>query len=271
MGKIMKDTIKKAYALLDLERKIVGIKIAHTKEEFDKFQATTAIAPISYCVAVKSATLGHAIKFKKDESGCGGSTRALGLTRPTEDFLNGKSGCSLGLYSDEKISAQVAKSMKRCEEDAYGVIVKPLERFEEEPDVVLIVTNTRNCMRVIQGYTYFYGLQEKFCMTGNQAVCVEATAVPIVTEEMNISMFCSGTRFLAGWKDYEVVIGIPFYKFSRTVEGIRLTVNAVESDERKIVIADGLRQLGYNKEEIILGDTYYLRLEREKRAKREGK
>jgi hypothetical protein len=85
-----------------------------------------------------------------------------------------------------------------------------------------------------------------------------------MTEDINVSLFCSGTRFLAGWKDYEVVVGIPYSRLETVVEGIRMTVNAVEPDERKTEIADKLERLGYNRDEIVLGDTYYLRLEREK-------
>lgn len=257
-----------ANVLLPFERRIVGVKIAYSKEEFEKFDAVTARAPISYCVAVKSATLGHAVKFTAKYSGCGGSTRALGLARPTESFFAGRDGYRLGLYCSEELSAKVAAEMVRCEREAYGVIVKPLEMFEEDPDVVLIVADTRSCMRVIQGYTYYFGMQDHFCMTGNQAVCVEGTAIPLVKGEINLSMFCSGTRFLAGWKDYEAVVGIPYEKFARTVDGIRMTVNAVEPDERKTVIAKQLEALGYETDQIIPGDAYYLRLEQEKRETR---
>lgn len=266
----MEKIVKKIESLLELERKIVGVKLAYSKEEFEKIQAKAAVAPISYCVGVKSATLGHAIKFTAENSGCGGSTRALGLAAPTEGYYSGKDGCRLGLYCNEEVAADVADKMKICKPDTYGAVVKPLEQFETNPDVVLIVANTRTAMRIIQGYTYFYGMQENFCMTGNQAVCVEATVIPMLTGKINISMFCSGTRFLAKWKDYEVIIGIPYEKLERIVEGIRLTVNAVEPDERKSVIANGLEELGYSREEIIFGDTYYLRLEEEKR-KRRGK
>lgn len=264
----MERDVKKAEALLTLERKIVGVKLVYSKEEFDSFDAVEAVAPIPYCVAVKSASLGHAIKFTEKTSGCRGSSRALGLTAPAKSFYDGSDGCRLGLYKNEKISSGVAEKMMLCRPKAYGVIVKPLETFESSPDVVLIITDTRNCMRMIQGYTYMYGMQDKFCMTGNQAVCVEGTAVPFCTGAMNVSMFCSGTRFLAKWKDYELVAGIPFEKFSYTVEGVRLTVNAVEPDDRKEIIADGLEDLGYPRDEILFGDTYYLRLEREKRERR---
>lgn len=264
----MDKIVKKAESLLALDRRIVGVKLVYTKEEFDKYSAVTAAAPISYCVAVKSATLGHAVKFTAENSGCGGSTRALGLAEPTEEYYSGKSGHRLGLYCDEEVAANVAKKMKICETKAYGVIVKPLEQFEQEPDVVLVVANTRMTMRIIQGYSFFYGMQENFCMSGNQAVCVEGTVVPFVTDEINVSMFCSGTRFLAKWKDSETIVGIPFSKFAKTVEGLRLTVNAVEPDDRKAVIAEGLEKLGYSREEMVFGDTYYLRLEREKRERR---
>lgn len=269
----METTVKKANALLKLDRQIVGVKLVNTKEEFEKYQAITAVAPISYCVAVKSATLGHSLKFTVENSGCGGSTRALGLQAPTENFYNGKDGCRLGLYCDEELSANVASKMKICEPGTYGVIVKPLEKFEGEgrPDVVLIVAEPRNIMRIIQGYTYFYGMQESFCMSGNQAVCVEATALPMITQEINVSMFCSGTRFLAGWNDSEMVVGIPYEQFGTTVEGLRMTVNAVEMDDQKLEIKDALEPLGYSKDEITMGDAYYIRLEEEKRRKRKEK
>lgn len=122
----METTVKKANALLKLDRQIVGVKLVNTKEEFEKYQAITAVAPISYCVAVKSATLGHSLKFTVENSGCGGSTRALGLQAPTENFYNGKDGCRLGLYCDEELSANVASKTKICEPGTYGVIVKPL-------------------------------------------------------------------------------------------------------------------------------------------------
>lgn len=260
----MVEITKKYEALVETDRKLVGVKLVRSQEEFDRCDAIKVSAPITYCVAVKSATLGHSVKLTSDTSGCGGSTRALGLEAPAADFYDGSSGCSLGLYSDKKLSADVASKMKLCAPDTYGVVVKPLDRFEKEPDVVLAVVDTRNAMRIIQGYSYYYGMQDSFCMSGNQAVCVEATAIPYVTNDINVSVFCSGTRFLAGWKDFEVVVGIPYSKFGTIVEGIRKTVNAVEPDERKKVIADKLEKLGYSRDEIIFGDTYYLRLEREK-------
>jgi uncharacterized protein (DUF169 family) len=105
-------------------------------------------------------------------------------------------------------------------------------------------------------------------MLGNQAVCVECTAYPIITNQINISLFCSGTRFLAKWLDTEIAVGIPFDKFANVIEGVRLTVNAVEMNKRKEVIKAKLEKLGYDGSQIIFDYTYYLKLEQDKQKKR---
>ena len=59
----MNDDIKKANAVLETERKIVGVKLAQTREEFDFYQALEITAPLSYCFCVKSAMNGASLKL----------------------------------------------------------------------------------------------------------------------------------------------------------------------------------------------------------------
>lgn len=264
--------VEKAYAVLDLERKIVGVKRVFSKKEFDQYKAKEITRSLAYCVAVKLAMKGISLKMTKDVSGCKGSTRALGLMAPPESFFNGQDGCALGLYESPEIAAEVAGQMKLCPSDAYGIVIQPLELFDTAPDTVLLVGNSYQIMRVVQGYSYFYGMQPNFNMLGNQAICVECTSYPMLTDRMNVSLLCSGTRFLAKWKETEVATGIPFERFERVVEGIRLTVNAVEMNPRKNVIQAKLAPLGYDPSEIRFDHTYYLQIEQEKqRTMKEGK
>jgi uncharacterized protein (DUF169 family) len=268
----METDIKKADAVLETSRKnIVGVKLARTKEAFDGFQARELCAPLSYCVCVKCAMDGAALKFTAQNSGCPGSTRALGMEKPGKAFYDGREGIMLGLYRDKSLSAKVAASMKIISTTTYGVIVKPLEAFELAPDIVLIVTDTKNLMRLIQGYTNMYGMHSNFNMIGNQAVCVECTVNPLQTGKMNISMFCSGTRYLARWKNTEAMAGIPYPIFSRVIEGVRQTVNAVEMNERKSMIEKKLRHAGICDMDIIYDHTYYTDFEKQKAQKRKRK
>lgn len=246
-------------SLLKLERRIAGVKLTKTKAEFDAYAAKNCVAPIPYCVAVRSAMLGYSLKFTSDNSGCWGSTRALGLKPPKPEFYNGESGYGLGLFATREVAAATAKNLPICQSDTYGVVVMPLEKFQSVPDVVLLTGTSRQCMRLLQGYSYFYGAYDKFCISGNQAVCEECTVFPLTTGRPNISLLCSGTRYSAKWNDEEVMAGIPGEIFENVVNGVLHTVNGVEPDDRKTEIIAELNELGYSTEEIVLGDAYYLR------------
>lgn len=242
---------------LKLDRKPVGVKLVRSEEEFHKYEGRELSRPMAYCVAVKSASCGHNIKLTRRTGGCAGSNRALGLAECSHLFRQGISGYHLGLYETPEVAAKVAASIPMCADDTYGIIIKPLEQFEIAPDVILIISNTREAMRILQGYTYIYGLTKGLNLSGNQAVCVEATVTPMTTGEMNVSMFCSGTRFHAGWKDTEVISGIPFEKAEGLVRGLKGTVNAIEMNERKREIEEALKASGDLDFEIDYEKTYF--------------
>lgn len=251
-------TADKLMALLRLTRQPVGVKLADTQEEYESLEAQELKAPLEYCVSVRCAGLGHSIKFKKETSRCSGSTRALGLEEPSREFYNGKEGCELGLFADPKVAENTNRQVKMITQQPYGVVVKPLQKWEAAPDVVIVVAKAREMMRLAQGYTCTYGLQPHIRLSGNQALCIECTATPILTGAMNLSLMCSGTRFLAEWGDDEVGMGIPYDKFEGTVQGVWNTVNGTESDARKREIKEALERLGCDCTGMTFGTAYYL-------------
>ena len=263
---------KKLNLLLDLKRDIVGVKLLKNQAEFDSYSVTNLINPLSYCVAVKSASLGHRIKFDKQRSGCGGSTRALGFEKPTDSFLDGTDLFSLGLFRDENVAKRAALETSNVLSNTYGVLVQPLEYFSEsdQPDVILIIGNPRELMRVLQGYAYNHGISKTLSMSGNQGVCVEATVYPLIHDTINLSMFCSGTRYLAHWGDDEAILGVPVSLFADVVEGLQHTVDAVETDQRKREINSNLQAQELEPIEVVYGKTYYTEYEKEKRERRKN-
>ena len=250
--------VKKAYALLQLERKIVGIKFVYDKESYDAFDAIEPKKPMYYCQAVHAAGAGNKIKLTKETSGCAGSSRALGFTPAQANYYSGEASMPLGLYKKVETSKQVAMNIDIFRTQLYGVIVMPLECFETEPDTVMIFSNTRESMRVLQGYTAVYGYNNHYYMCGNQAICVEATTYPYINDRLNVSMLCAGTRFRAGWKDYEVAMGLPYSKFGGLVEGLMHTVDAIERNPRKYQIETQLKNDGLYEKEFRYGKTYFL-------------
>lgn len=253
-----KSIVQKAYAFLALDRHIVGVKFLYQEDEYQAIQGVEPKVPIAYCQAVRAATAGNGVKLVSTTSGCVGSSRALGFVPPTEAYYTGEAGMKHGLYATQEIARSVANQQSICNRPLYGLAIKPLEDFEVEPDVVLLVTNTREAMRVLQGYTYTYGMHKAFCMTGNQAVCVECTTYPYLKQSINLSMFCSGTRHKAGWKDSELAIGMPYKQFIGVVQGLQGTVNAIERNVRKAEIERTLRAEDLLDMEVVYGKTYFL-------------
>jgi uncharacterized protein (DUF169 family) len=136
-------------------------------------------------------------------------------------------------------------------------MVKPLEEFDEEPDIVIMISNPYNIMRIVQGYSYYHGIQASFKMTGNQAICSESTAYPYLSNDINVSVLCIGTRHKAGWSDDELSISFPYNRFSKITDGIMNTLNIMENNAKKTMIENKLREKGISDFEIKYDHNYY--------------
>ncbi|WP_313185405.1 DUF169 domain-containing protein [Lacrimispora sp.] len=239
-----KEDVLKLYASLDLTRKAVGVKLIETEAEFQSTEAVFPQKPIRYCQMVKGASAGHSIKAKAGSFSCQSGPRVLGIDPADEKNAHGENWARLGLYSSRELSEQVRAGLSYSQQPMYGVLVQPLEKYEEAPDVAVIITNPYNIMRITQGYAYSYGMPGNINMLGNQAVCLECSARPYVTQDMNISLLCIGTRHLAGWGKDEMAAGIPALKFSKVIDGIYQTINIMEDDENKKRIAKNFAEHG---------------------------
>jgi len=249
--------VKKFNSALRLERRIVGVKFLFTDDEFAKADARKITGKIPYCVMVKAAMSGNGTKAAAENFGCNGAAKALGVVEPDELSLSGRFYRSLGLYRDLATSKNVQANTVFCTHKAYGVMVKPVEEFDEEPDVVLIVTNAYNGMRIVQGYTHIYGYNTSYRMSGNQAVCSECTAFPFEHNKINVSLLCAGTRFKAGWDDNELITGFPFNQFSSIVKGVIATLDLTEPNEKKAEIEKRFSEAALECPEINYNKNYY--------------
>ncbi len=251
------EAVIKLNCSLELERKVVGIKILFSKEEFEDADAKHIINKMNYCVMVKVAMGGTALKATGDDLACIAGGRALGLIDIDDFHRSGQNGRNLGIYHDMTTSKNTRDRMSYCTHRAYGIMVKPLEEYTNEPDTVLIVTNPYNVMRILQGYSYFYGMHSNYQMVGNQAICSEATALPYMSNNINVSMLCIGTRHKAGWKDSELVVGIPFNRFETISQGVMNTINIMDNNKKKEYIQKKLTENNIDELKIKYNYNYY--------------
>lgn len=245
------------YSALKLERKLVGVRLITTAAEFTEIEARIPKNPLNYCAMVKAATGGHTFKATTEHFACKSGPRVLGINPEDTQNSNGETWARLGLYANSTVSSSVRHSLIYSQQKKYGVLVQPLEKFTELPDVIICVTIPYNIMRIIQGYAYHYGIPKNICMIGNQAVCLEATANPYITQDMNVTMLCIGTRHRTGWKDTEMAAGIPGHQWLSIVDGVMQTINPMESDVNKHKIKASLAHYGFDTSKIKYKDNYY--------------
>lgn len=99
------------------------------------------------------------------------------------------------------------------------IVVAPLDKASQDPDVVIIVTNPARMMEVLR--VIFRITQKRLessitCMAS--AVAAEATAIPYMEKKPNLTLLCGGARTIGGYQDEELAMGIPFGIFTKVAE-----------------------------------------------------
>ena len=260
------ELVQQFYNAIELKRQAVGFKFLYSKEEFDEADAKALTGCLPYCVMVKAAASGGCLKATKECFGCYGGAVALGVSDPDKDvypdkepgyYTSGKPGfLDMKIYNSLEIAKKSAEAIVICKKRAYGVMLKPLDKLTVDPDIVIIVTNAFNAMRIIQGYSYEFGTYSQFRMAGNQAMCSELTAYPFTTNEINVTLMCSGTRQNSHWEKDELGIGLPFSKFEALVHGIYSTINPLERDDEKRRIEKNMKETKLENIQIEYGKNY---------------
>jgi len=241
---------------LDLDRKPVGIKFFFDKEEFDNFEVPQRDRKVTYCNSVQLASRGKAMKLTKENMGCPNGAMALKMKEIPEPMASGKARFSKNIYKDIETSKSISDQMLFLKEEPAGIAVMPLENFEVEPDIVIVVSKPYNIMRLIQGHGYFNGYTNNLRTVGLQAVCQDLTTYPYNTKDINITLLCPGTRLVANWQENEIGIGIPFEKWYEIVEGVKQTTNPFERNKNKEGIKKRLEERGLDASGIRFNENY---------------
>ncbi|MBC2576969.1 DUF169 domain-containing protein [Peptostreptococcus russellii] len=246
------------YSSIDMKKHIVGVKLIKTENEYNNIDALEIKNTINYCHTVKAAYSGNSIKLKENTFKCKSGLRVLGINPQDEKNSNGEVWDKLGLYSNSDTSSNVRKNLTYYKENKnFGVLISPIECFNETPDIIMILANPYICMRTIQGYSYYYGIAENLQIVGNQGICYEGTARVLHTKDINLSLLCIGTRHRASWSDNLMCISIHKNKFKKTVLGIYNTINIMESNKNKDDISKKLKEHSLDSDFIKKDYNYY--------------
>jgi uncharacterized protein (DUF169 family) len=228
---LIKDT-ERFSVVLGLERRIIGIRFLLIQQEYDASDAAPIEFRMTYCRMLYNAMKGRKIKATKSDFTCQGGPEMLGLRPLTNYEQAGKQFDTFRLYEDMAVAHAAQHDLLPIDHISYGVEIGSIEQMERA-DVVIIVSDAYQAMRIIQGYTYHYGMASHIGTIGNQGACSDLTARPYMTNDINLSLLCAGARQSMNTTDGEVGIGMPMHIFRTVVRSVLATVNAAQNDLRK--------------------------------------
>jgi uncharacterized protein (DUF169 family) len=206
---------------LGLSKFLVAIKFVLREEDIPK-GINKISKGIRHCEMVQKAAQGEIFYATGEEQTCKGGAAALGLMEAPEKVKTGEMYQSLGRFSSLGSAKRTMEDIPKIEPMMYALIYAPLEKANFHPDVIVVICNPAQAMKLAQAMVYTLGGRVEVDFSGIQSICADAVAGPFTRKRPNITLGCSGSRKFADIKPDEVIVGL-------NGENIGCIVNALEN------------------------------------------
>lgn len=230
----MKDAADRIRDILRLESHPVAVKFQEDATPPEGFRPAEKSR---YCQALMRARRGESVYLTPDEITCPASARALGFKPPPEKLISGEMPAAYGLFGSPGAASRTIADMPTLEMGKYkAVALAPLAEAPFEPDVVVVEAKAEQVMWLALASMFAKGGRRTFNTGVLQATCVDATIVPFLSGEVNMSMGCYGCREATDMADDEAIIGIPGSKLPEVVASLeKLAAKAMPRVRSKAV------------------------------------
>lgn len=174
-----------------------------------------------YCQALMRARRGESVYLTPDEITCPASASVLGFKPAPVKLRSGEMPAAYGIFASPQAASRTIADMPKLEMGKYkAVALAPLGSAPYVPDVVVIEAKAEQVMWLALAWMHQGGGRRTFSSGVLQATCVDATIVPFLSGEVNMSMGCYGCREATDMADDEAIIGIPGRKLPEVVESL---------------------------------------------------
>jgi uncharacterized protein (DUF169 family) len=198
---------------LNLEGLPVGVKLLNSLEEIPN-EVEEIDVPRRHCGMIQSARLqGRTFHAPPSKHQCKVAATALGLMKPTQELRKHQ---LQELYETrhrfrtEDLLWSYVEDSPRLPNPHASVMYGPLGSIPTDPDSVVVVCNPLQAMRIIQSYQHITGRRVKASVGAQFSLCIDATATPILTKDLNIAVGCEAARRQEGLRQHELAIGFPY-------------------------------------------------------------
>ena len=206
---------------MDLKKSPVAIKFVLREKDIPEGIPKVDEA-LRHCELVQKASKGDVFYATVEEQKCKGGAAALGLMDAPEKIKTGEFYYELGRFSGLGSAKKTMESIPKVDPIMYALLYAPLDKATFDPDVIVLIVNPAQAMKLSQALVYTMGGRVEVDFAGIQSICADAVAGPFTRRQPNITLGCSGSRGYADIKEDEVIVGL-------TGENIGCVVNALEN------------------------------------------
>lgn len=175
---------------------------------------------IRHCEMVQKARHGDVFYATKEQHACAGGAGALGIAEIPEKIRTGEFYFGLGRFKTLDAAKKTMEAVPRTNKHFVASIYAPLEKASFKPDVVVVIGNPKQILKIAQSNIYEKGGRNIVSFSGIQSICADAVAQPYNTGELNATFGCDGSRKNAKIADDELIVGIPAARLEGVVEAL---------------------------------------------------
>lgn len=209
----------KLKALLGLKGSPVAVKLAAAQGEIPAGMPELK-EKVRHCEMVQKARAGDVFYATRERHACAGGAGALGIAETPEKITTGEFYFGLGRFKTPGSAKRTMDAVPRTGKHFVASMYAPLEKANFKPDVVVIIGNPKQLLKIAQSNIYEKGGRNIVGFSGIQSLCADAVAQPYNTGEMNATFGCDGSRKFAKIADDELIVGMPVAKLEGVVEAL---------------------------------------------------
>ena len=143
----------KLKTILGLKGSPVAVKLVKDKEEIPAgIQEITE--KLRHCEMVQKARGGATFYATKDHHACAGGAGALGVMETPEKIKSGEFYFGLGRFKSLEAAKKTMDAVPRTGKHFFATMYAPLEKASFTPDVIVIIGDPNQMLRIAQANVY---------------------------------------------------------------------------------------------------------------------
>jgi len=179
--------------------------------------------PMAFCEMLKRAQEGNVFYVDKDSHACDAGSYVLGQADAPEPYTSGEFGAGLRIFEEPRSASRLYQYIPKIGKGVVNYVAfSPLNKILFDPDVLIILANTRQTEILLRAMSYRTG--KMWSSKCSAAIgCAWIYVYPYVTGELNYTMtgLGHGMRRRKLFPEGHQIVSIPFDLLPSMLQALR--------------------------------------------------